>query len=146
MTCETYEEQISALIDHELMDEETGMLFAHLSTCWRCRHSLQSVLDLRSDLGEQVPPMAPKELDERILKRTRLAQRASKDRRAIPFRLWTGRISMPVPVAAVILVFLIAGSLMVSSITRQKPMPPEGRVEAVYITTLPAVEVQGNFP
>jgi anti-sigma factor RsiW len=146
MTCETYEEQISALIDHELKDEETGMLFAHLSTCPRCRHSLQSVLDLRSDFGEQVPPMAPKELDERILKGTHLAQRASKDRRAIPFRLWTGRISMPVPVAAVILVFLIAGSLMVSSMTKQSPMPPEGRVEAVYITTLPAVEVQGNFP
>jgi anti-sigma factor RsiW len=146
MTCETYEEQISALIDHELKDEETGMLFAHLSTCRRCRHSLQSVLDLRSDFGEQTPPMAPKELDERILKRTRLAHRASRDRRAIPFRLWTGRVSMPVPVAAVILVFLVAGSLMVSSMTKQRPIPPEGRVEAVYITTLPAVEVQGNFP
>jgi anti-sigma factor RsiW len=146
MTCETYEEQISAMIDHELKDEETGMLFAHLSACRSCRHSLQSVLDLRSDFSEQTPPMAPKELDERILKRTRLAQHASKDRRAIPFRLWAGRISMPVPVAAVILVFLIASSMMVSSMTKQKQMPPEGRVEAVYITTLPAVEVQGNFP
>jgi anti-sigma factor RsiW len=146
MTCETYEEQISALIDHELKDEETGMLFAHLSACTRCRHSLQSVLDLRSDLVEEISPLAPKELDEKILKRTRLAHRASKDRTTIPFRLWTGRISMPVPIAAVILVFLIASSLMISSITRQSPMPPEGRVEAVYITTLPAVEVQGNFP
>ena len=146
MTCETYEEQISALIDHELKDKETGMLFAHLSTCQRCRRSLQSVLDLRSDLVEEISPMAPEELDERILKRTRFAHRASKDRRAIPFRLWTGRISMPVPIAAVILVFLVAGSLMISFMTKQKPLPPEGRVEAVYITTLPAVEVQGNFP
>jgi anti-sigma factor RsiW len=146
MTCETYEEQISALIDHELKDEETGMLFAHLSTCRNCRHSLQFGLDLRSDLAEEISPMAPKELDEKILKQTRLAHRSSRDRGAIPFRLWTGRISMPVPVAAVILVFLIAGSLMVSSMTKQSPMPPEGRVEAVYITTLPAVEVQGNFP
>ncbi len=147
MTCDTYEEQISALIDHELKDEEAEVLFVHLSTCRTCRRSLQSVLDLRSDLGEQAPPMAPKELDEKILKRTRLAHRASKDRKAIPFHLWTGRISLPVTVAAIIMVFLIAGSLMVSSMTKQKLLPsPEGRVEAVYITTLPAVEVHGNFP
>jgi hypothetical protein len=107
---------------------------------------MQSVLDLRSDLSEEIPPMAPRELDEKILKRTRLPHRASTDRKAIPFRLWTGRISLPVPVAAIILVFLIAGSLMVSSLTRQTPVAPEGRVEAVYITALPTVEVQGNFP
>ena len=147
MTCELYEEQISALIDHELRDEEAEILFLHLSTCGTCRRSLRSVLDLRADFSEQVPPMAPKELDEKILKRTRLAHRASKDRRAIRFHVWTGRISMPVPVAAIILVFLIAGSLMISSMTRQRTMPPpEGRVEAVYITTLPTVEVQGYFP
>ena len=146
MTCEQYEEQVSALIDHELKDEETQVLFVHLSTCQACRHSLQSVLDLRSDLSEEISPMAPKELDERILKQARLAHRVSADRKAIPFRLWTGRISMPVPVAAIILVCLIAGSLMISSMTKQAPLPPEGRVEAVYITTLPAVEVQGNFP
>ncbi len=147
MTCELYEEQISALIDHELRDEEAEMLFVHLSACPTCRRSLQSVMDLRSDLGEQVPPMAPKELDETILKRARSAHRTSIDRKAIPFSLWTGRISIPVPVAAVILVFLIAGSLMVSSMTKQRTLqPPEGRVEAVYITTLPTVEVQGNFP
>jgi anti-sigma factor RsiW len=138
MTCEMYEEQISAMIDHELKDEETGMLFAHLSTCRQCRHSLQSVLDLRSDLGEQDPPMAPKELDERILKQTRLAHRASKDPRATPFRIWTGRISMPVPVAAVIMIILIAGSVALSSVW--------SKTQTVYVTTLPAVEVRGYMP
>lgn len=138
MTCETYEEQISALIDHELKDEETGMLFAHLSTCPRCRRSLQSVLDLRSDLGEQVPPMAPKELDERILKRTRLAHRTSKDRRAVPSHLWTGRVSMPVPVAAAIMVVLIAGSVALSTLW--------SKTQTVYITAFPAVEVRGYMP
>ena len=138
MTCETYEEQISALIDHELKDEETGMLFAHLSVCPRCRHSLQSVLDLRSDFGEQVPPMAPKELDERILKRTRLAHRTLRDSRAIPFRLLTGRISMPVPVAALITIALIIGSVVLSSLM--------SKTQTVYITAFPTVEVLGYMP
>ena len=138
MTCETYEEQNSALIDHELKDEETGMLFAHLSTCPRCRHSLQSVLDLRSDFAEQTPPMAPKELDERILKRTRLAHRTSKDRRAMPFRLLTGRISMPVPVAALITIALIIGSVVLSSLM--------SKTQTVYITAFPTVEVLGYMP
>ena len=138
MTCETYEEQISALIDHELKDGEAGRLFAHLSACPRCRHSLQSVLDLRSDFAEQTPPMAPKELDERILKRTRLAHRTSKDRRAMPFRLLTGRISMPVPVAAVLMIILIAGSVALSSVW--------SKTQTVYVTTLPAVEVRGYMP
>jgi anti-sigma factor RsiW len=146
MTCESYEEQISALIDHELRDDEATALFLHLGACPSCRRSLQSVLGLRSDLREEISPLAPVELDERILKQARLARRVSADRKAVRVHFWTGRISMPVPVAALLLVFLIAGSLMMSLKSTQSPLPVEGRVEAVYITTLPAVEVQGNFP
>jgi anti-sigma factor RsiW len=144
MTCEAYEEQISAMIDHELDDEQAGTLFTHLGTCAVCRRSLQSVLDLRSGLLEEIPPSAPKELDEKILKQWRLRRRTAADRAPARLHLWTGRISLPVPVAAVILLFLIAGSLMVSSIRSQQQLPMEGRVEAVYITTFPAVEVHGN--
>jgi anti-sigma factor RsiW len=143
MRCEAYEEQISVMIDHELDDEQAGALFAHLGTCAACRRSLQSVLDLRSGLLEEMPPLAPKDLDARILKQWRLRHRAAADRTPVRLHLWTGRISLPVPVAAVILLFLIAGSLMVSSVGRQQ-QPMEGRVEAVYITTFPAVEVHGN--
>jgi hypothetical protein len=82
--------------------------------------------------------MAPKELDERILKRTRLAYRTSKDRRAIPFHLLRGRISMPVPVAAAIMIALIAGSVALSS--------QMSKTQTVYITAFPAVEVRGYMP
>jgi anti-sigma factor RsiW len=143
MTCETYEEQISALIDHELGDEQAEALFMHLGACASCRRSMQTVMDLRSGLLDATPPMAPKELDERILRQWRHMHRVASDHMAVR-HLWTGRISLPVPVAAVILMFLIAGSLMVSSLKRQQPSM-EGRVEAVYITTFPAVEVQGKL-
>ena len=38
MTCESYEEQSSALIDHELKDNEQEMLFVHLGACGRVVH------------------------------------------------------------------------------------------------------------
>jgi len=138
MTCDTYEEQISALIDHELKDEETGMLFAHLSTCRTCRNSLQSVLDLRSDLGEQVPPMAPKELDEKVLHSETRPKLYDGDRKPMTLLVWKRRISMPVPIAAAITIVLIAGGVALSSLM--------SKTQTVYITAFPAVEVRGYMP
>lgn len=144
MTCEMYEEQISALIDHELKDEETEVLFAHLSTCRSCRRSLQSVLDLRSNLGEQAPPMAPKELDEKVLTRMVAAQRAKTDRKAIPGFLWQGRISAPLPIAAGVVLLLMIGSFLLSNLwsgSTQQSAKVDPQV--VYLTVLPTMEVRG---
>ncbi|MCX6143362.1 MAG: zf-HC2 domain-containing protein [Ignavibacteriales bacterium] len=138
MTCETYEEQISALIDHELKDEETEVLFAHLSTCRRCRHSLQSVLDLRSDFGEQVPPMAPKELDEKVLQSETRPKLYAGDRKPMTLQVWKRRISIPMPVAAAMAIVLVAGTIVLTSLWTSP--------QTIYVTTLPTVEVRGNFP
>jgi anti-sigma factor RsiW len=138
MTCEQYEEQVSALIDHELTDDETQVLFAHLSTCPTCRRSLQSVLDLRSDLGEEVSPMAPKELDEKVLSLMPMTKRLEADRKPVRGHIWKRRITVPMPVAATIAAILVAGTIVLSSLW----MNPQ----TIYVTTLPAVEVRGNFP
>ena len=143
MTCEVYEEQISALIDHELMDEEMGVLFAHLSTCRTCRHSLQSVLDLRSDLAQQSPPMVPKELDEKLLTRLVVVQRAKADRKAFPSFAWQGRISAPMPAVAGIVLLLMIGSFLLSSAwsgsQRQSAKEDFG---IMFLTVVPTVEVR----
>jgi anti-sigma factor RsiW len=133
-----YEEQISALIDHELGDEEMGVLFAHLSICRTCRHSLQTVLDLRSDLAQQIPPMAPKELDEKVLQSDGRSTRYAGDRKPMRLVVWKRRISMPVPIAATIMIILIAGSVALSSLW--------SKTQTVYVTALPVVEVQGYMP
>jgi anti-sigma factor RsiW len=138
MTCEAYEEQISALIDHELADGESMTLFEHLSTCQACRHSLQSVLDLRSDLGEQSTPIAPKELDEKVLQGEPRSRLYAGDRSPMRLMAWKRRISMPVPVAAAIMVVLIASSVALSSLW--------SKTQTVYITALPVVEVHGYMP
>jgi anti-sigma factor RsiW len=138
MTCGQYEEQVSALIDHELKDEEAQELFVHLSTCRMCRRSLQSVLDLRSGLGEEVSPMAPKELHEKVLNVMPISKRFEADRKPARGHVWTRRISIPLPIAATITIILIAGSIAVTSLVRN--------TQTVYITAFPVVEVQGYTP
>jgi len=144
MTCESYEEQISALIDHELKDNEQEMLFAHLGACGACRRSLQMVLRLRSNLAQEVPPLAPKELDEKVLKRMATAQRARADRRPVPGFTWQGRISAPLPVAAGVALLLMIGSFLLSNVwsgTTQQSAKVDPQV--VYLTVVPTVEVRG---
>jgi anti-sigma factor RsiW len=143
MTCEMYEEQISALIDHELKDEETGVLFLHLSSCSGCRHSLQSVLDLRSGLVEQVPPMAPNELDEKVLTRMVAFQRAKADRKAIRGFAWQGRISAPMPVAAVVALLLMIGSFLLSNVWfGSAGQSAKENASVMYLSVVPTVEVR----
>lgn len=146
MTCDMYEEQLSALIDNELLEGEAESLFKHLSTCPVCRLSLRLALQLRSDLNEEEPPMAPKELDEKVLQVVSNAKRDGRDRRAMPIMRWKRRISMPLPVAAAVYVILVAAGVTLSLLWSQsEKTPSETQIHTVYVTTLPAVEVQGRY-
>lgn len=138
MTCDMYEEQVSALIDNELNEEDAELLFRHLSACPSCRRSLRTVLDLRSDLKEQEPPLASTELDEKVLRRTAGEKRYVGNRKPMAMRVWKRRISIPMPVAAAITIVLIVGSVALSSLWT--------KTQTIYITTLPMVEVKGYFP
>jgi anti-sigma factor RsiW len=133
-----YEEQVSALIDNELNEEEAELLFRHLSACPSCRRSLRTVLDLRSDLKEQEPPLAPAELDEKVLRRAVVEKRYVGDRKPMAIRMWKRRISIPMPVAAAITIILIVGSVVLSSLWT--------KTQTIYVTTLPVVEVKGYSP
>jgi anti-sigma factor RsiW len=143
MTCEHHEEQISALVDHELGDEESRGLFVHLSTCEMCRRSLQTVLDLRSDLHAQGSLTAPTEMDEKVISRITSAQRAQVDRKAIPRLAWHGRVSAPLPVAAGIALMLMIGSFLLSSVWPISTRPSaKENPEVLYMTIIPTVEVR----
>ena len=54
MTCEEYQLQISQYVDNELGDRDAGVLFAHLGSCATCRGFLQSVLQLRSAIQDDI--------------------------------------------------------------------------------------------
>ncbi len=141
ITCEEYEEQISQLIDHELGESSAPILFDHLAECTGCRRFLNTTLRIRSGLLEQGPISAPAQLDEKILGTVPVGRRAARDRLAIPGLLLKKRVSLPVPLAAAVVVLLMLGSILLSSLWLQS----QGG-GTVYVTTMPAVEVQGYYP
>lgn len=147
MKCDEYQEQVSALIDNELADEELVLLFTHLSECAACRATLRSELELRANLKEDVPPLAPKELDEKVLSNVSKTEGQPKARRAVRRAIWQRTVSIPWPLAAVIAGLFLIGGLAVTSVWSPFSKPPaEPQVRVVYVTALPTVEVHGYFP
>ncbi len=145
MSCERFEEQVSAYIDHELRDDEAGTLFTHLGGCASCRRAMADALELRSGLREQSPLLAPKELDEKVLKMAESRRRRQPDRRAIPFIIWQKRVAVRIPLVLAISSMLILGSFLLASVWSPLGKSPP-QIQTVYVTTLPVVEVRGYMP
>jgi predicted anti-sigma-YlaC factor YlaD len=149
MTCEGYQEQVSQFIDNELEERDAPALFSHLSTCEECRGFLRTTMRLRAGLQEQAPLLAPNHLDEKVMGARPASKRFAPDRVAIPgvtpTIVWKRRISLPVPVAAVVIVLLMLGSIALSSLWF-RGSEPGYQTQTIYVTTLPAVEVQALYP
>ena len=144
MNCVEYEEKVSALIDNELADRESELLFTHLGECPTCRATLRSELELRANLKEDVPPLAPRELDEKVLSAVSRAKRQLGAQTVMRKAVWQRRVSMPWPLAAAIAGLFLIGGLAATSVW--SPFNKQHQVRTVYITALPTVEVNGYFP
>lgn len=147
MKCDEYEEQVSALIDNELEDQASELLFVHLGECAACRATLRSGLQLRANLREDVPLLAPKELDEKVLTNVSRAEtKLGVQRQAHRAAVWQRNVSMPWPLAAAIAGLFLIGGLAATSVWSPFSKPPAPQVRTVYVTALPTVEVNGYFP
>ena len=143
MNCDEFQEQLSALIDNELADGEAEGLFRHMGECVECRSALRSHMELRSDLKEDFPPLAPKELDRWILSGPLGRREGKPDRGAIPGKFWQGRVSMRIPVATAATVMIILGSIFFSSMWFGSNHASDVRsAQTVYLTAVPTVEVR----
>jgi len=146
MTCEGYQEQVSQLVDNELGERESPALFAHLSTCNECKGFLQSTLRLRAGLYEDATLLAPNQLDEKVLSTAPARKRSESDRPATRRILWKRRVSMPLPAAVLMMVLVMALIAATSSLWFPALYPqPETHAQTVYVTTFPAVEVDGYY-
>jgi hypothetical protein len=146
-TCERYQEKVSQLIDNELGERESPSLFGHLGLCEECRRFLQTNLRIRSGMQKHGPLLAPVHLDQKVLGTTLTTRGLVPGRLAIPSGLWKRTVSLPVSLAAAVVVLLMMGSIALSSLWfgTQKAQT-EVQVQTVYVTTLPTVEVQGYYP
>ncbi|TSA17796.1 hypothetical protein D4R75_12035 [bacterium] len=143
MKCDEYQEQVSALIDNELADRESELLFAHLSECSVCRATLRSELELRANLREDIPPLAPEELDMRVLTAAKNRRPSEPDRPGIPAMIWQRRLSMRIPVVAAAVFVLIFGSVLLSSMWAESNQTADVRtVQTAFLMAVPTVEVR----
>jgi len=109
MTCDEYQEQVSQYIDGELGDEDSGILFKHLSLCAECRSFLRSTLELRSKIHDEMLMEAQNQLQ------------------AQPSRLTT---AFTLPLAALLAaVFLFLGIAQFSSYDRYNQISDRTSVE-----------------
>ena len=66
MTCEHYQMLIGQVLDHELSEKESPVLFAHLSVCPACRDFFRVSLQVRTELMNAETISAPDILDHRM--------------------------------------------------------------------------------
>jgi anti-sigma factor RsiW len=143
MTCDDYQENVSQLLDGELLIGEEPALFRHLGDCDSCRTFLKAVLQLRHALLVSQPVRVSEKADHAIARRLGKAGAAMPDRGAV--HIWRRRVSIRLPVAAVAAAFLITFSIVISSMVAPVSRPATAE-RVVYVMTLPTVDVVGHKP
>jgi predicted anti-sigma-YlaC factor YlaD len=129
MSCSHYAEQISCLLDDELVAEQQAELFGHLAACSNCRSFFETILRTRNALARDTIPY-PAELDSVIL---------AAQFRPAPARLaawWQRPLTHSRLAVAAVALLVIAGTAYVTKITRPAPTT---RYEVLF--ALPTVEV-----
>jgi len=101
MTHTEYREMLSALLDGELSEAETGEALAHLETCAACRQYFAELTALHEALGEPDECGVPADFADGVL--ARLREGAAPKRRAVRRRSWQRTAALAACAAVVIL-------------------------------------------
>ena len=138
MKCDDIQLMVSTYIDDALDVNSQATMFAHLATCSVCREFLRRSLELRTGLASLQQPGVPPSLDRKVMRlyplRGRRWQGAGKRMRA----LWSHRLSVPLPSAALIALALITVTVLSISLWANP--------EVVSVPCLPAVDVYATPP
>lgn len=140
MDCELRQEQLGRLLDGEAPALDQGDLFAHLGGCDACRRWFDTLIRIRAVAGrdrEEVGRAAD------AIPLPVLAPRATTRTRGA-FRVWR----LPVPLAAVLAIVLVAGGAMAGARWSRlaagagQLAAQAGRAPVVVICSLPEVTVR----
>ena len=138
--CEEYELAISCYVDGELAREEKAKLFSHLASCERCTGFFEQAIEIRLEtakeqryrLDESVPPEGFRDKPP--------VPHIANGRRVLA--LLHRRISIPVPIAAAVVVLFLLLTVYLGG----EPQQPKQQIAVhstlpVQITTLPVVRI-----
>ena len=138
MKCDDFQLMISTYIDDALDTKSQGTMFAHLAGCTRCREFLRHSLDLRAGMAALPQPEVPRTLDRRVMRLHPLQPGRLPGVRKNLRALWSHRLSVPLPSAALIALALLTVTIISISLW-QNP-------EVVSVPCLPAVDVYAPPP
>jgi anti-sigma factor RsiW len=138
MNCEDIQLSISSYVDDALDTMSQGTMFTHLVTCSECREFLRRSLDMRARLAAIPLPEVPLSLDRRVMRLNPLRGGRVKGAGERIRALWSHRLSLPLPSAALIALALITVTVLSISLW-QKP-------DVVLVPCLPAVDVYAEQP
>ena len=113
MTCNEYQEWISAYVDNELDEERAAPLFAHLGACTECRGFFRDALQLRSVIQDDILMQKEEQISQHIV-----PEREQHFSLALPF------------VAILFALFLWLGVVQTSRTQAPvQPVAPSGLIE-----------------
>lgn len=111
MSCQAFEEMLSAYVDGELFPKDKQTLEEHLSTCGSCQRALFELRSLKIALQSVPAAEPPAELHARIMSGLKPRKQGVFDRLSDRLSRWTYRQWVPAVAAAMVFViFLSAGS------------------------------------
>lgn len=144
MSCESYQETLSAFLDGNTREQDAAEAFHHLAQCEDCRQFLRAVVELQHSLRAMPIPDVPPKIDRRIM---RIPSQENSRRSPWPARLvsfFRKRSDVPVPaLAGGALLFLCAFGISIWLLTRPALVPER---QIIYVVSAPPVEVYGIRP
>lgn len=144
MKCEECQPLISIYVDEALDDPRTMEMFSHLSGCPACRGFMRGTLDIRSAIASQPRPVLPLRGRQFTFAAADAGNRSLRS--VLPGRrsIWSRRISLPISLAASIVIFLLAGLVGLTSLWMNTG--DRERAQVVYMTRMPVVQVYATPP
>jgi predicted anti-sigma-YlaC factor YlaD len=141
MSCDVYQETVSAFLDGNSREEDAAAAFGHMAGCEECRRFLRSAIDLQHSLRAMPLPEPPAKVDRRI-RQIPSREKARRERWPARFAgLLQRRFAIPVPAlagGAGLLAVAVGFSLWLLT---QPGVVPEQKV--IYVVSTPPVEVYG---
>ena len=147
MTCEHYQEALSAFLDGQLDERVSSETFLHLSVCDFCREFLKSSVVIQQGFRDLPIPSVPTSLDRRILHIPERDQQGTRPLFARIRSALSSRFDIPVPaLVGGVGLLLITASVSIWSLVNNGFALRQPEREVVYVVDIPPVEVVGVQP